>query len=128
MLARRMSNIPEEPRAKVFPRKIWFYPYDDMPWLISIYELNEKNKLSSDENKIYWHVDSLLCEEKFSECDRLLKAIQLDKLAPELWTAFLIITAAAKDKLQARAAFFSAIQARLIALGEKPEEILHGLE
>lgn len=41
-------------------------------------------------------IKTLLCEGNFSECDRLLKAIQLDKLAPELWTAFLIITAAAK--------------------------------
>lgn len=126
---RRNSLHPSQARAKVrpmagWPKKIW----EDEDWLKTIYVLSQQKTLSEAANKIYWYFDELLCAERFIECDKVLKTVQLDLLAPELWTALLIITAAAKDKLHARAKLVADVQQRLIQLGEAPEEILHGLE
>ncbi len=79
---------------------------------------------------IFMIVNNHLMSEQFSDVDELLERIDLTKLTPVLMAAVLAITAAARDKLSNRAAFYERVRAIVEAERgtEGADRLLVGLE
>lgn len=71
--------------------------------LLQIYRLCQERKIDRAIDVTFERIDALLCEGKFSACDQLLDRVDTERLDSNLMVAFLSITAAARDKLPARA-------------------------
>ena len=91
-------------------------------------KITEVNGIESSVYEVFYRIDRMMAEGKFSDVDEVLRGINVDELAPNLLLAYLTITAVARDKLQERADFFNKVRERL--LKEKAGEvdlILQGL-
>lgn len=76
-------------------------------------------KTDSAIDEIFDFIDRLLCDGSFSDVDKVLDKVDLDKISLDIALSFLTITMAAKTKLLSRAAFFDKIHAKLLLEDEK---------
>ncbi len=89
-------------------------------FLRDVYRLARVGDIPGATDRIFDHIDRLLCNSMFSVCNETLKRIDPSRLPSSLRRSFLTITAAAKDKLPARATFYA--QALALLAREKGEE------
>ncbi len=75
-------------------------------FLEEVYSLGQISDIPSATDKIFDHIDKLLCDGYFRVCEEILKRAEPRRLPSSLRRSFLTITAAAKDKLPARASFY----------------------
>jgi len=77
-------------------------------------------------DKIFETIDRLLLEGAFTVCNEILRRVEVRRLPTALMRSFLTITAAAKDTLPARSAFYDQVLSELIRLkgNEKAQRIL----
>jgi hypothetical protein len=74
--------------------------------LQAIYRLDAHGMVRHAADRVLEHIDNLLNESRFSECDHLFREVDLTRLSDTLVVSFLGITLAAKPKLKLRAAFY----------------------
>lgn len=100
---------------------------DDL--LEKVYRLAALGDLQAATDKIFDTVDRLLLEGAFPVCDEILRRVDVQRLPTALMRSFLTITAAAKDKLPARKAFYNQVLAEMIRLkgNEKAQRLLEHL-
>lgn len=75
-------------------------------FLEEVYRLAAIDNLQSATDRVFDHIDQLLCAGSFDVCDEILKRVDVARLPAPLLRSFLTITAAAKEKLPARQPFF----------------------
>jgi hypothetical protein len=85
-------------------------------FLQEVYALSANHDLGGATDRIFGHIDSLLCLGNFPRCNAILKQIELEKLPATLMRSFLTITAAAKDKLPARKALYDRVVTEMTRL------------
>ncbi len=95
-------------------------------FLEAVYGLGALEDLQGATDKIFETVDRLLLEGAFTVCNEILCRVDVHKLPTALMRSFLTITAAAKDKLPARKAFYNQVLSEMIRLkgNEKAERLL----
>jgi len=76
-------------------------------FLEEVYRLAELNRLQEATDEVFDQMDNLLCGGAFTVCDEILKRVDVRRLPTALLRSFLTITAAAKEKLPARKAFYN---------------------
>ncbi len=104
-------------------------PSEQLPideFLEEVYNLAAREDLQGATDKIFETVDRLLLAGAFTDCNEILRLIDLHRLPTALMRSFLTITAAAKDKLPARKAFYNQVLRETIRLkgNEKAQRIL----
>jgi hypothetical protein len=78
---------------------------------------------------IYEQVDDLLRAGEFALVDSLLRGVDIDKAPAEILLAYLTITSAARDRLEARSGFFRLVRFQLKQTHpDSWEELLEGME
>lgn len=90
-----------------------------------VYRLAELNDLEGATDKVFRFIDNLLLGGDFHTCNEILRQADVKQLPSSLLRSFLTITAAAKDKLPARADFYQEAFAEMVRL--KGEEKAHRL-
>jgi hypothetical protein len=75
-------------------------------FLEEVYRLGDLNDLQGATDKLFKYVDDLLLAGAFPVCNEVLKRVDAKRLPAALMRSFLTITAAAKEKLPARGAFY----------------------
>ncbi len=65
---------------------------------------------------IFDHMDSLLYDGNFIECDEILQKIDVNKISTCLMRLILVITIAAKDNLPSRAKLYHKIKSKMLLL------------
>lgn len=83
-------------------------------FLETVYSLVSLNDIESATDRIFDHIDKLLCEGAFVVCDEILRRVDVEKLPTPLMRSFLTITAAAKNKLPSRKALHQEIEHKMV--------------
>jgi hypothetical protein len=109
-----LHNISPATFGSAFTAKIPPGPEPESPlWLEDVYSLVRREKIDPAIDLLFDRVDNLLLAGKFSECDALLKVIDVKRLDSNLIVAALSITDAAKDKLPSRSQFLDVCEKHL---------------
>jgi hypothetical protein len=74
--------------------------------LTEVYRLSQSGSVHAAGDRIFDLVHGLLRDRDFAACDRLLGAVEPDKLEPALMVTFLSTTLAARQELRARDDYF----------------------
>ena len=96
--------------------------------LHSVYKLVLEKSTDEAVDVLFKHVDELLTEEQFEQCNAFLQEVNLQRLDTNLVVALISVTRAAKEKLPYRTAFLACAEARLIQLAPERAERLRGPE
>jgi hypothetical protein len=75
-------------------------------FLQGVYGLARVGDIPTATDVIFDRIDRLLSDDRLRACNEILKRVEPEKLPSSLRRSFLTITAAAKDKLPARRAFY----------------------
>jgi hypothetical protein len=89
-------------------------------FLSGIYRLGSTGDLEGATDRIFDVIDRLLSASLYEVCDKILKQVSVDRLPTALLRSFLTITAAAKDRLEERPAFFKRVETEMI--GKRGED------
>ena len=87
-----------------------------MKWLKEFYRLCDLEDCYPALELLYKEIDHLLDEGKFEEVDLFLKAVDIDKVSPEVWYGILTITLAPRHELKNRSEVFEKIRTLLIEI------------
>lgn len=96
-------------------------------FLEQVYRLGDLNDLQSATDRIFKYIDDLLLAGAFPLCNEILKRADVKRLPTALMRSFLTITAAAKERLPARDAFYRDAFAEMVRLkgdAEKARKLL----
>jgi hypothetical protein len=95
-------------------------------FLQEVYSLAVREDWQGATDQIFETVDRLLLEGAFTVCNEILRHVDVRRLPTALMRSFLTITAAAKDKLPARQAFYHQVLSEMIRLkgNEKAQRLL----
>ena len=85
-----------------------------------VYDLESKGQARHAIDVIFQHMNSLLMERRFDDCNEILRKTELRRISPMLMAAFLTITAAARKELKNRPVFFENV--RLLVEAERGPE------
>lgn len=88
-------------------------------FISSVYLLDATGERDACTDRIFQHIDSLLLDGKFEQCDRLLREIELSYLTTSAMRSFLTITHAAKDKLPSWYTFYLSVRRHMIPLKDR---------
>jgi hypothetical protein len=75
-------------------------------FLTEVYDLGKRDPERC-RNLVFDALDRLLCDSHVDLCDQILASVEVERLPSSLLRSFLVITAAAKEKLPSRSGFFS---------------------
>jgi hypothetical protein len=75
-------------------------------FLTEVYDLGKRDPECC-QDLVFDTLDRLLCDSQVDFCDQILASVEVERLPPWLLRSFLVITAAAKEKLPSRSDFFS---------------------
>jgi hypothetical protein len=75
-------------------------------FLETVYVYIAAGKIATAMDSAIDYIDTLLNDDMFNVCDRLLRKVDFQRMPSSLRRAFLMITLAAKDKIPARAALY----------------------
>ncbi len=78
-----------------------------------VYQLDRSGQIDAAIDLVFDTIDTLLCEDDFQGCDRLLKVVDADKLSIDLLVAVLSITLTARDHLPERRSLCNRVKARI---------------
>jgi hypothetical protein len=94
--------------------------------LDEVYYLAGRDDLQEATDKIFDTIDRLLIGGEFAACNEILRRVDVSRLPSALMRSFLTITAAAKDKLPARKAFYDQVFSEMTRLrgAEKAQRLL----
>lgn len=122
-LAHSFSSQDEEKRTNERVKAITF-----LSRLNRLIEEQEKERLVM--RMIYNNLYRFRMDEEYGLCDRILEQLDVRRLTPSLLAAILTVTAAIRDYLQQRAAFFKRAMEEIVRVrGEQAaKQILIGLE
>jgi len=120
------ADLPEGTRVEVVPLDA-SRPVND--FLEDVYGLAARGDLQGATDTIFDRVDRLLLEGAFTVCNAILLRADVSRLPTALMRSFLTITADAKEKLPARAAFYDRVMSETIRLkgSEKAQRLLEPL-
>lgn len=97
-------------------------------WLEDTYAYCMQSRDAEALDVMFRHINTLLCEDQFSKCNDLLRAIDLQRLDTHLMIGLLSITLAASSILPFRSQLVSNIESRLRKLApDRVERLLNGL-
>lgn len=83
-------------------------------FLDDVYRLVDAGDLQSATDRVFDHIDRLLCENSFDICDTILQQVDVERLPTALMRSFLTITAPAKDHLPSRQPLFERIEQEMM--------------
>lgn len=83
-------------------------------FLETIYSLTRLNEIESATDRIFDHIDKLLCDRVFAVCDEILQRVDVEELPTALMRSFLTITAAAKNELPSRKALYQKVERKML--------------
>ena len=96
-------------------------------FLETVYSLARSNDIESATDRIFDHIDKLLCDRVFVLCDEILQRVDVEELPTALMRSFLTITAAAKNELPSRKALHQKIERKMLqSKGEEKTKRLIG--
>lgn len=82
----------------------------DFPWLTEVYDFVRQDNSHLAIDKLFDHVDDMLCAEDFESCDELLRTVDVSRLDNNLRMAFASITKAAATELPSRPQFLEKLK------------------
>jgi len=85
-------------------------------FLEEVYRLGDLNDLQGATDRVFKYIDDLLLAGAFPVCNEILERADVKRLSTALMRSFLTITAAAKEKLPARVAFYRDAFAEMVRL------------
>ena len=89
-------------------------------FLDRVYGLQSKGQARHAIDVVFQHMNRLLMEGRFEDCDEILSRVELRRIPPMIMAAFLTITAAARKELKNRPVFFENV--RLLVEAERGPE------
>jgi|GEM_PF-5265289 len=97
-------------------------------WIEQAIELERNGKTEESIDVIFDHIDDLLLDSRFDECDEAIRAMPIDRMTNGQLITVLTATADAKMVLQSRADFYRRTKAALVAKSAHADNLLFGLE
>lgn len=100
----------------------------DKAWVEQMYALIASNELEDAIDLLYDNVDEMLLADKMSECDAILRTIDISRLEGKLMVGVLSITLAAREHLPYRAVLVAEIEEHFrLTDPENVEALVSGL-
>jgi hypothetical protein len=120
------------PRLARMPMRVAASERQIVDFLEEVYDKAGLDDIQGATDRIFDYIDRLLCggsEDSIPVCDEILRRVEVARLPTTLMRSFLTITAAAKDRLPARQAFFTIVEQEMIRQkgAEKAKRLLCNL-
>jgi len=97
-------------------------------WTERLYKLIREEEIDEATDMIFERIEDLLLMERFGECNKVIKSLNLELLDTNIIVAVLGVTHLAKSHLPYRAKFTEAAIARLTKLApDRVERLISGL-